>query len=241
MILGGFDNTLKTLSADRTVMSNANSFNVVRDLMTIVNSVQGLAGAVANSNIHDMLAMSLMGKISELESIITMFGNQRLTTFGINTMPNPMMGSMQPIMPGMQMHNQSFYYPTMGQQQMYPAGNQFQTPMAPPAMQPMPQPTVMPPPPPPAPAPAPLPPAEPSYAPSPAPIPAPSLAHAPAPAPARAVAPAPVPSPAAPSPRSDASSSIAKGGVLPGVSLPGLSDDKPAAGRDYILKLLEER
>ena len=239
MVLSNFDNMLKTISNDRAIMSNGNSFNVVRDLMTLVSAVQNMAN-VAGGN--DMLSMSLMGKISELESIISIFGPQRLAAYGINA-GGMAMGGVQPFMPGNPMQNQSFVYPTMGQQ-MY-GGGYAQPAMAPP-MQAMPHPSQHV---------APAFPTEhaqsiPMNPQQSAPMP-PQMATSPELPPSQMVASPPSFSQnaGAPPPTSQVqgapsfSGSSLLGGALP-ASLPGAGNgagDKPAIGRDYLLKLLDER
>ena len=160
MILGSFDNMLKQLAFDKTQMSNMGYFNVVNDLMAVVGSVQNLAHAVNNDKTNDMLKMNCMRILSELESVISTFGMQRINanTMGGQGMP----GMMGPMMPNVPRHNQDFYYPpTMGQQQMYaqqPVSQpqQWQQPMPQPIAQPQTQP-------------------HPAVAPTPAPAPAPVM------------------------------------------------------------------
>jgi len=227
MVLANFDNMLKSVSSNPSVMMSGNSLNVVRGLSSLVQAVQMMASA--NMGMNDMLSMSLGGKISEIESILATYGPQRLQQFGIgmNGMGmNPMMGAGQPFAPNMQMHNQSFHYPVMGGGMPPMMGVPPQMPMAAPPMQPMPMPQEAPP----MMAPAPMP--------APQPAPAPVAAPAPAPQPVQAAAPAPV---AAPTPVS-APSGGGGGGMSLGGGLPGAGggSDKPAAGRDFLLKLLND-
>jgi len=199
MILSSFDNTLKQLAADKTLMANATCFNVVKDLMAMVASVQSLAmsnqGAVA-----DMLQMNISAKLVELESIISMFGMQRLAQFGGGQMQQP-----QPFMPNTQMHNQSFYYPPMGMG-MGQMPQQMQQPV---------QQSV---------------PVQPQVAPQPVPQPAPQpqVVQQPQPVPQTQLASQPV----------NNGESVVGFSALPGME--GGGNGKPAVGRDYILKLLNE-
>ncbi|MCL2570201.1 MAG: hypothetical protein FWE16_03260 [Firmicutes bacterium] len=216
MILGSFDNMLKTISNDQQQMSFGNNFNVVRELMNIVSQVQHFAHSIQSSSVNDMLSMNLSGKLQEIESIITTFGMQRLMANGINT------GGMQqnaPFMPNNPMHNQNFYYPSMGMgmpnmqmqqpQMMQPQPPQMQ--QAAPPSPPVPQPPVQAPP----------------STPPPAPTPQPLMQDT-----SGDVAPAP-------SSSGGGSSGPASSFTLPGLGGGG-GDDKPAPGRDYLLKLLSD-
>ena len=269
MILTSFDNMLKTIINDKSLMADASRFNVVRELMSIVNSVQSLASSVDGGNMNDMLIVSIKGKLIELESIITTFGSQRLASIGImpGTQPQQM-----PFMPNAPMHNQNLYYPTMGQH-MYgqPMGQMYAQPHMQPHMHPQSPPPMMqqqqqsqqPQPPqaqqsnqqqnssmsipqPPQPASPPQPALAPTPTPKSAPQPVAQPASTPQPTPAPKVEeespPPPVKEkPAAPPPQpiDSGGESIAGFASLPGASMGGGDGGKEkAAGRDYILKLL---
>ena len=255
MILSAFDNMLKAIANDKTLMSDAGRFNSVQELMTIVGSVQALARSVENGNMNDMLIVSIKGKLMELESIITMFGNQKLAAVGIMSQG----GQQQPMpfMPNMPMHNQNLYYPTMGQQmfqqpqqqpqQQQQMGQQFAQPQQQPQQQmsqpqQQPDPVVQE-------APAPAPQVTPQATPQSAPQPVAPRSPTPAPTPAATPTPQPTAQPAQPppmaaeqevqlpsTPPSSGGEAIAGFSSLPGMGGGGGNDK--AAGRDYILKLL---
>jgi len=248
-------------------MSNGTYFNIVSNLISLVSCAQNFANAVNHDKSGDTLTVGLAGKMSEIESIITTFGMQRLTSSGImakdSGAPGQKMPQMAPFMPNMPMHGQQLFYPTMGKHMMFahPQMQQMQQmqqmrPSMPQQMQAAPQmqqqaqqiapqhapvaptPAAPPPPPPPAPAPVapPPPPAAPAAAPPPPP-PAPAPAAPPPPPAAPAAAPAPPPKPADTS--SSSGGGVAGFGGLPGMGGGG-DDGKPAVGRDFILKLLNE-
>jgi len=225
MTLASFNNTLQMALRDGVLMTNPNSYKVVNDLVAMTQSVQNLTAQVMSSNTGDALSMMLMEKVREVENIIATFGPQRLAAIGFNAgAPNMMPFGTAP------MQNQSFQYPTMGQQAPMMQPPFPQQHMQPPMPQPQMQQHMAPPAPP-------MPPA----APPPAPMPeAAPVAPTPAPAPVAAPAPPPAPAPAAEAPAAPAGG----GGGGPSVfmGLPGMgggADDKPAAGRDYILKVLQ--
>ncbi|MCL2756402.1 MAG: hypothetical protein FWE45_05135 [Firmicutes bacterium] len=246
MILSSFDNTLKQIASDKNLMANVTCFNVVKDLMAMVHAVQALASANQGSN--DILQVNISAKLTECESIITTFGMQRLAACGALSGGNQqqMHQQPQPFTPNTQMHNQNFYYPTMGQMQQAPMPQQPQV-MAQPQQQitPMPQPQVMAQPQQivqqPVHQPTPMPQPQPVQQPQVAPQPAPQMQQAPA-------APQPIqqPQPQFTPQEQSAQQAPASGGesIMGFSSLPGMGGggggDKPAVGRDYILKLLNE-
>ena len=210
---------------DSVLMSSPNHFKAINDLMALVKAAQGLSGCVMASNMGDALSMMLTEKVREIENILATFGPQRLASLGVNTgggMPQMNPFTTAPVM------NQNFHYPTMGQQSGYVQPQHFAQPqpMAPqPQMQPMPVQQ-----------------APPQMAPAPAPVAPPQMAPQPQAEPV-AVAPAPQPAPvAAESPATSAPSNGGGGGnvfmALPGALGGGGGDDKPAVGRDYLLKIL---
>lgn len=231
MLLKDFEDTLKNIEQDRMLMSYGNNQETVNSILSIVNMVQSAQNLVRTDRSNDMFSMSVSSKLMELENVIVTLGYQRLMERGINVGAN-MRQQFNPMMPSMPMYNQPMNYPNMPMyqpqpQQMYmPQQQQFD----PQYSQPMPQ-------------------QQPQYAPMPpqqaqtvAPQQAAPVQQAAAPAPAPKPQPAPAPAPApkpvvntAPKPAASSSSS----GGLPGMG--GGSDEKAAVGRDFLLKLLEDK
>lgn len=221
MLLKDFEDTLKNIENDRMLMSYGDNSSVVNNILSIVNMTQSLSNVIKADRMNDMLSFNLSNKLMEIENIVVMYGYQRLSERGINVQAgvqqqfSPMQPNMMMGMPYGQMPNMM-----MGQQmyapQMYPQQPMMQQPYM---QQPMPQQQM------------PQQPMPQAAAPQPAPQPAP----APAPAPKPVPKPEPVVNTA---PQPKASSSSSSGGGLPGM---GGGDNEKAAGRDFLLKLLEEK
>ncbi|MCL2539895.1 MAG: hypothetical protein FWE53_00465 [Firmicutes bacterium] len=228
-MLNDFENMLRNIENDRMMMSFGDNLAVVNSIRSIVSMVQSLGSFIRNDKVNDMFTFNVANKIMELESIVAMYGQQRITERGLHKsvgygmqqpmpfMPNsPMM--QQPMMPNMMYNANTMFAPQMPMQQPY---MQPQMPQYVPPMQ------------------------QPAYPAAPAPMPqyAPEPAAAPAPAP-----PAPAPAPAAPQPAAAAAkpavdTSKPAGGPAAAFNLPGMGggDGEKAAGRDYLLALLGEK
>ena len=224
MVLGGFDSTLRMVSQNGALMSQGDNFRVVNSLSSVVQAIQNLA--MQSGGIGGMLGNALMGKLMELDGVLTTLGPQHLASMGIQVGGAPMM----PFSPNMPMQNQNFYYP--------PMGPQFGQQMPPQMMQPQMQPQMMQ-------QPMQQQPIQQMQQPAPQPPPVQEVQPvAPPPAPA-AVAPppsAPTPPPSTPLPAVSVESNSGGGvNVFMGIPGAGAGSDKPAKGRDYLLNLLSQK
>ena len=218
---------LMNIANDRNMMSQGNNYAVVQGLLSVVQSIKNIQGVMQTDRMNDMFSMNVASKIMELESIVEMFGNQRLMSCGINV---NMMGGMQqqqmsPLMANNPMYNQQMFYPQnmMGgmqqpMQQQYPPQQQYPQQQMPPQQQ----------------APQPIPEKQ---QPAPAPIAAPPPVMQ-APAPEAAAIPMAAAAPEAAPTAKPASSGPAVSMALPGM---GGGGNEKAAGRDYLLQLLSEK
>ena len=211
MILGGFDNALKVVQQNVALMQQGNNFNVVNSLSSAVNLIQNLANLVQTGNVGGMLGQAIMAKLTELDGIFNMLGPQHLAMFGI-PMSGSGNGAMNPFQPSVPINNQSFFYPTMGPQfQQQPQFGMHQ-PMQQ-MQQPMPQ----------------------------------QMQQQPMQQMQQPVQAAPPPPPPSGGPEIMASvpppPSGGGGGPSVFMGLPGAGsgDDKPAAGRDFLLSLLNQK
>jgi len=229
MLLKDFENALKNIENDKMIMSYGNNQSVVSGVLSVVSLVDQVSSLVRADRINDMFSYNMANKVSELEQMVINLGMQRLMNSGINVTGivqgiNPYMGQS-----GMGMYGGG-YNPMMFNPMQQPMYNGIMPESAPQGYAPMQGFAQMTPPPPPQ-GYVPMPQPQQGYA---APQPAQSQ---PAPAP---VQPRPAPAPQKPvgeSAPQGGGGSMAMGGALPGM---GGGGDEKAAGRDYLLKLLND-
>lgn len=172
MVLGGFDQMLKSVQGNSMMMSQGNNFSVVSNLSTAVSYIQNLAHMCQTGAIGHPLGPQLLAKLQEVDALFSSSGSQLLAMHGLAAQPMPQVHS--PYMATAPVYGQAVPYQPQPMQ-MPPQVLQQPQPM--PAAMPAPQAQ-----------PAPMPQAAPAPAPQPAPPPA---QVAPAPAPAAASAPPP--------------------------------------------------
>lgn len=220
MLIKDLENALKNIENDSMLMSYGDNLIVVNNILSIINIIQTLSSIIKGDRNNSMLKMSLQAKVMELENIVLTQGVQLLMERGINVGIGQSV--MNPMQNPMMMYNPMSFNPMMQTQMFNPMMQQ--APMYNPMMQqaPMQQMQM---------------PQQPQMQPQSAPQPQPAPQPAPQPTPQPAPQPQPAPEPA-PQPTSQPSSKPSSAGF----SLPGLGgSEEKAAGRDFLLKLLEER
>lgn len=237
MLLKEFEDVLKNIEADSVLMSYGNNKETINSILSIVNLIQSASTVISTDRGNDMFTNIISNKILELEGIVVAQGCQRLQERGINI--QQYMGNATNI-PTMPMYNNPMFYANMynpmqapAQPQMPMQPQQFAPPIAQPFITPPPQPQYVPIQP------------NPQQQPTQQPItpPPPQQQTAPQPVPPQAVPPqAEKTNQSATPPQTNTVStpkSTNNDFVLPGAG--GASSGESAAGRDYLLKLLQDK
>ncbi|MDD2226996.1 MAG: hypothetical protein PHH71_00220 [Clostridia bacterium] len=231
MLLREFEDILRNIEADRSLMSYGTNKETVNSILSIVNLLQSALNVVSLDRSNDMFTNIIANKLLELEEIVVSQGSQRLFEHGINLQQY---AQYVPKMPTASTFNNPYFYNRMYSSMQMPPS--MPTPQFIPAPQFAPQPQY---------APAP----QPQFIPT-DPITPPPAPQAPQEQPPQPQVPQqpqqPQPAPTAPQPAPDIKNSTSQTSpkpsfddVLPGASS-GSEGDK-AAGRDYLLQLLQEK
>jgi len=222
-----FINALNNMQNDRMLMSYGNNQSVIGGILAVASTIDQIATAVRSDRINDPFTFNMSNEFTRAEQMVVELGIQRLAGNGINV-GNMVSGGMYMGQNNMGMYNP---YANMGMQPMY-GGNMMpdggfgmQGGFAPPPMQaayqPMPQQQP-----------------QQSYAPPAAPPAANQNIPQPA---AQQRTGSSLDAPIQP----NASAGSYGGGATSGAAfnLPGMGSGGPdkAAGRDYLLKLLEDK
>ncbi len=216
MLLKDFEETLKNISNDNMIMLYGDNMIVINNLLSITNIVDTLMTLVRNDRSNSMLRMNLSQKLGEIESILVNQGAHMLAERGINISHgffNPMQSQQQMYYNQNMFPPQQMYNNSMYQQPMF---NQQQPDLKnPPPITPQ------------------MPSSPPQYQqPQSQPVFTNKVENPSTPEVALP-----------PKPTAQKSSGSSNAGVnnfaLPGLN--GGSDNAKAAGRDYLLKLLEDR
>lgn len=115
MSLKNFEDTLKNIENDKMLMSYGENQNVINNILSVVNLVQTLETVIRSDRSPDSFTINISNKVMELGQIVVAYGNQRLMEKGISAGANRGQ-QFNPFMAGNPMFSQQMYYPSMMQQ-----------------------------------------------------------------------------------------------------------------------------